>query len=147
MIKYAALFSSSLLLLAAMAPMALKAEESAGIRWILEVSIKDGKAEELESLIAKMAEAAEANEPGTLGYKWMISNDRTIGQVFEHYADSEAALVHLKSFNTNFAQSLLALVEPGRYTVYGNPSEALRSAIAGFKPIYMSEAGGFDRSR
>ena len=140
------LLSGSLVVLAAMVPMAVKADDG-GIRWILEVSIKDGKAGELESLIATMAQAAEANEPGTLGYEWVISEDRTIGQVFEHYASSEAALTHLDSFNKNFAAKLLMLVEPGRYTVYGRPSAALKAAIAGFGPAYMQKAGGFEREK
>jgi hypothetical protein len=92
-----------------------------------------------------MSGASEANEPETLIYQWTISDDQKTAQVHERYASSEAALRHLASFNTNFADRLMALVEPTGMTVYGSLSAALRQELAGIGPVYMQVIGGFAR--
>ena len=118
---------------------------SGEISWVFEARIREGEAENLEALIGEMSDAAEATEPGTLRYAWMISEDGARGQVHERYRDSEAALAHLASFNEHFAERLMALIEPERMLVYGNPSAALKQELAGASPIYMHRAGGFER--
>ena len=92
-----------------------------------------------------MADLAKANEPDRLRFEWSISADCKVAQVHERYVQSDAALTHLESFNQNFADRLMTLVEPQRMTVYGSPSEALRQAIAGADPVLMESAGGFAR--
>jgi quinol monooxygenase YgiN len=113
--------------------------------WVFEVAIKEGEAENLKALIGEMSDRAETSEPATLHYEWMISEDRTSGQVYERYKDSEAALTHLASFNENFAERLMAMADPARMVVYGNASLALKQELAGVDPVYMQRAGGFVR--
>lgn len=115
------------------------------ISWVFSVTIKDGKEEDLKVLIGEMAKQAEATEPGTLQYRWMISDDGTSGQVHERYRNSEMALTHLASFNENFAERLMRLVDPTGMVVYGNPSMALKKELAGVGPVFMQRAGGFTR--
>ncbi len=90
-----------------------------------------------------MSDASYASEPATLIYEWTISDDKKSAQVHERYADSDAALRHLKSFNDNYASRLLALVEPTGLTVYGKPSAALKEELAEANPVYMDVIGGF----
>jgi quinol monooxygenase YgiN len=113
--------------------------------WRIGVAITDGKLDELKDLIQEMSDASRANEPGTLIYQWTISDDSKSAEVHERYADSDAALGHLASFNENFADRLLALVEPTGMTVYGSPSAALRKQLEGADPVYMGVMGGFAR--
>jgi quinol monooxygenase YgiN len=113
--------------------------------WIFEVSVKEGQTSALKELVREMSEASFANEPETLIYQWTISEDGTTAQVHERYASSEAALRHLDSFNRNYADRLMDLVEPTGMTVYGDPSEALKDQLAGAGPEYMQVIGGFAR--
>ncbi len=118
---------------------------TSSVSWVFEVAVKAGETDNLRKLITEMAERAEANEPDTLTFEWTISADGATAQVHERYPHSHAALTHLESFNQNFADRLMALVEPQRMTVYGNPDEALRRELAGADPVFMESAGGFTR--
>jgi len=113
--------------------------------WTFGVAIKDGKLGALKDLIKEMADASQAKEPETLIYEWTVSDDKKAAEVHERYADSDAALRHLASFNANFADRLMALVEPTGMTVYGSPSAALKKELAGAKPVYRAVIGGFAR--
>jgi quinol monooxygenase YgiN len=113
--------------------------------WTFAVAIKNGKLDELKDLIQEMSDTSQANEPGTLIYQWTISDDKKAAEVHERYAASDAALRHLASFNQNFADRLMALVEPTGMTVYGSPSAALKKTLAGAAPVYMAVIGGFSR--
>ena len=118
---------------------------TSNVFWTFGVAIKDGKLDALKGLIEDMSDASRANEPGTLIYEWTISDDKKAAEVHERYANSDAALRHLASFNENFADRLMALVEPTGMTVYGNPSAALRKQLEGADPVYMEVMGGFAR--
>ena len=121
------------------------AMSSTEVSWVFEASIKDGQIENLEALIKEMSDQAEATEPGTLSYEWLISDDRTSGQTREYYKDSQSALVHLASFNQNFAERLMTMIEPKGMIVYGTPSSALKNELAGADPVYMQRVDGFAR--
>jgi quinol monooxygenase YgiN len=118
---------------------------ASNVFWTFGVAIKNGKLDALKVLIREMADASQAKEPGTLIYEWTISDDKKAAEVHERYADSDAALRHLASFNANFADRLMALVEPTGMTVYGSPSAALKKELEGAKPIYSAVLGGFAR--
>jgi len=118
---------------------------TSNIFWTFGVAIRDGKLDALKGLIREMAEASQANEPETLIYQWTISDDEKTAEVHERYSGSDAALRHLASFNNNFADRLMALVEPTGMTVYGSPSVALRKQLEGAGPVYRGVIGGFAR--
>jgi quinol monooxygenase YgiN len=118
---------------------------ASNVFWTFSVALKNGKLDELKDLIQAMSDASQANEPGTLIYEWAISDDKKAAEVHERYADSDAALSHLASFNKNFADRLMALVEPTGMTVYGSPSAALKKELEGADPVYMEVYGGFAR--
>jgi quinol monooxygenase YgiN len=115
------------------------------VSWVFRVSLREGRVEDLKDLVQEMSAANKAGEPETLAFEWTISEDQKTAEVRERYANSEAALRHLASFNQNFADRLMALVEPAGMTVYGNPSPALKKELAGSEPVYMHGIGGFAR--
>jgi quinol monooxygenase YgiN len=115
------------------------------VHWVYEVTLKNGQLQNLKILIAEMVAHTKANEPETLAYAWEVSADGSTGQVFERYANSEAALAHLATFNRDYAQRLGTMVDLARFTVYGHPSAALKNTIAGAKPIYFENVAGFER--
>jgi len=118
---------------------------ASNVFWTFGVAIKNGKLGALKDLIREMSDASQASEPGTLIYEWTISDDQKAAEVHERYADSDAALRHLASFNKNFADRLMALVEPTGMTIYGSPSVALKKELEGAKPVYREVLGGFAR--
>jgi quinol monooxygenase YgiN len=128
--------------------MHLAAEDYSGasnVFWTFGVAIKDGKLEALKDLIREMSDASQANEPETLIYEWTIGDDEKTAEVHERYANSDAALRHLLTFGENFADRLMALVEPTGMTVYGSPSAVLRKQLEGADPVYRGVIGGFAR--
>jgi quinol monooxygenase YgiN len=94
-----------------------------------------------------MTELVESTwaEPGTLTYEWSLGVHDPVAHVYERYADSITALAHLASFRETFAQAFLALVEPRRFIVYGNPSDELKQALEASKPVYMASFTRFAR--
>jgi quinol monooxygenase YgiN len=91
--------------------------------------------------LAAEALATVRDEPGTLQHDWFFSDDGVQCVVREHYASSDAFLAHLANAGPLFRR----LVELGgglKLEVYGQPSAALRDAVAAFQPrIYRYSQG------
>jgi len=115
------------------------------INWVLEVNIKDGELDNLKAVMADMVAATEVDEPGTTHYKWYISADEKVCHTHEHFVDSAATMAHLGNFGAKFAERFLGAVEPTRLMVYGNPSDEVRAALAGFGAVHMTQLSGFAR--
>lgn len=113
--------------------------------WIFELTIKEGQLKNLKDLMVEMVDATKANEPGTIAYEWMINEDNTICHIHERYADSEATLAHLSTFVEKYAGRLMETGDATRFEVYGNPSDAVKEALAGFGGVYLTPIGGFVR--
>jgi quinol monooxygenase YgiN len=118
---------------------------SGEVFWLLELNVNLGRENEFRSLMAEMVAAAETNEPRTLTYLWNLHADGTMCHIYERYADSEAALEHLRNFQEKFASRFLDVLAPTRFVVYGSPSDELKEALTGFLPFYMHQVGGFAR--
>ena len=92
--------------------------------------------EEFKQVAAQALDAARG-EAGTVQYDWFFSDDDTQCVVRETYADSDAVLSHLG----NVGPLLGRLVYLGgglELAVFGDPSAALRDAIAAFQPRIFS---------
>jgi quinol monooxygenase YgiN len=118
---------------------------SSQISWMLELNLNPGREQEFTALMKEMVASARDNEPGTLSYEWSLSADGTACHIFERYTDSAAVLVHGATFESKFAARFLEILRPTRCVVYGSPSQDVRTALAGFNPVYMQSVGGFDR--
>lgn len=116
---------------------------SAEVSWVLEMNVKPGQLDSWTTLMSEMVAATEANEPGTLAYQWFI--DGSACHLYERYVDSDAVMVHLGSFGEQFAERFMSAADPGLLFVYGNPSAAVRDALAGMQPRYFGDLGGFAR--
>jgi hypothetical protein len=103
-------------------------------------SISPDAADQFKQLAAE-ALATVRGEPGTLQHDWFFSDNGAQCVVRETYASSDALLAHLAG-----AGPLLGrLVELGgglELEVFGEPSAALRDAVAAFQPrIYRYRQG------
>lgn len=112
---------------------------------LLEFAIKDGQLDTFKSLIKEMIEATQSNEPGALNYEYFLDAGGKAGQVYERYTDSAATMTHLGTFGEKFAERFLAVLEPTRFFVYGNPNDEVRAGLEPFGPVYMEQVGGFAR--
>lgn len=63
--------------------------------------------------------------------------------IYERYADSAAAVVHLEEFAKRFASRFMGMVERKRFTVFGYPSAELKAVLDGFNATYMKAFGDF----
>ncbi|WP_321335580.1 antibiotic biosynthesis monooxygenase [Breoghania sp.] len=115
------------------------------VHWVLEVELKANADSDLRALMLEMVGATKADEPGALNYEWYFNEAGTVCHIYERYASSDAALIHLGNFGTKFASRFLGLVRPTRMTVYGPADEKLRSALAQMNATFMDEVGGFTR--
>src|SRR5262245_40821137 len=65
------------------------------IRLLVAVDIHDGKFAEFEGLVKQAVAVSEA-EPGTLGYHFVLSDDRKHCRLIEGYTDADAVATHFK---------------------------------------------------
>ena len=117
---------------------------SENVHWVLELAIKEGELDNFKAVMNDMVAGAQ-EEAGTLNYEWFVSDDGKTCHIYERYADSAATMVHLGNFGANFAERLLATVDPTRFVVYGDPSGDVRDALAGFGAVHMAQIAGFAR--
>jgi hypothetical protein len=82
---------------------------------------------------------------GTQGYEWFLSGDGKICHINERYADSEAAMVRLGNFGSEFADRFLACFKPTSLSVYDEPSAEARTVLDGFGATCLGWLGAFNR--
>ena len=117
---------------------------SNNVYWLLELNIKPGQMGNFKTLVDEMVSSIK-EESGTLNYEWALSSDQSTCHIYERYADSAAAMVHLGNFGAKFADQFMAVLEPTRLVVFGNPDDTVKGALEAFSPIYMSPVAGFAR--
>jgi quinol monooxygenase YgiN len=114
------------------------------VSWLVQCAVKDGQLESFKELMKEMV-AGESEEPGTLNYEWFISDDSSTVHIYEKYADSAAAVSHMKAFGEKWAGRFLGCVDIQRVTAYGNPDEAAQKAIGQMGAKTLATWGGFAR--
>ena len=114
------------------------------ISWNLQLTINEGKTDEFRALATEMAASVET-ETGTLQYEWFIGEDGHSCHINERYVNSEAAITHIASFGANYAERMMAIVTPTQFSVYGDPSAAVREALVGFGAVHLNYLTGFRR--
>lgn len=121
---------------------ALAQDRSDDVHWVLELTIKDGRGEELAPLANEMTVATET-ETGAVAYEWYRDGDTV--HLLERFDDSAGAMVHLGNFNTNFAERFFGLLDATGWTVYGPASDELHEAITPMGAVFFEKASGFAR--
>src|ERR1700730_4023269 len=106
------------------------------ISWQVELEVKPGQLASFRALTGEML-AVTRREPGVLSYQRFVSEDGTIVHIYERYADSAAAVVHLEEFAKRFADRFIAMVERKSFTVFGYPSAELKAVLDGFNAMYL----------
>ena len=91
------------------------------IRLLVEINIHEGKFADFEA-IAKQMVAVSEQEPGTLGYHFLLSADRTRCRLIEGYNDAAAITAHFNGPAVQqFVPQLMRVASPVRMEIYGDP--------------------------
>ena len=115
------------------------------IRIVIDFDIYDGKFAEFEA-IAKQMVAESEQEPGTLGYHFVLSADRKRCRLIEGYADQAAITAHFEApFVHQHIQDLIQVSLPSRMEVYGDPGPKVAAMANTFAVEIYTSWEGFDR--
>ena len=115
------------------------------VYWLITTNVKDGALDSLKKLNTEMVKNTKNNEPGTLTYDWSISADGKTCYFFEHYANSEAVMIHTKTFGEEFADRLLGMIEIESFEVFGNPDDKVKDSLSPLGAKFRQSIGGFSR--
>ena len=106
--------------------------DSRNIHFLLDLTISDGKSEELERIVKAMNDATAA-EPGALAYEWYLSKDGRHCRLFETYANAKAVQAHLNGIAVQqYVPKMLGVCTLDRFEVYGVPDPASAAALESF---------------
>ncbi len=117
---------------------------SAEVSWQVELELKPGQRDLFLALTEEMVEVTR-DEAGALIYERFISEDGESIWIYERYSDSAAAIAHLRMFAAKFGERFASMVTRERFTVFGSPSDELRSILDRFDATYLARFAGFAR--
>jgi quinol monooxygenase YgiN len=97
----------------------------------------------LRALTGEMVEFTRG-ERGVLSYQRFVSEDGQSVLAHERYADSAAAVAHLRTFEQKFAARFAGTVDRRRFTVFGTPTDELKRMLDRFGATYLRPLGDFE---
>jgi quinol monooxygenase YgiN len=106
------------------------------VSWLVELAVKQGQLDNFRRLTAEMVESSR-REAGVLSYQRFVSEDGKSVYAYERYADSTAALAHLRAFENTFSRRFLDMVDRRQFTVFGNLTDELRMVLDRFGAAYL----------
>jgi quinol monooxygenase YgiN len=112
------------------------------VYWVLTVTVD--QMDKFKALIRKLVAATE-KETGAVQYEYNISDDQKAVDIYERYADANAAMFHVQKTFARFSKEFFALARLTRWVIYGTPSNEFKQATADLHPIYMTPFDGFTR--
>lgn len=110
------------------------------VAWHVELTVKPGQLENFRALTVEMVEFTR-REDGVLSYQRFIEAGSDVVHAYERYADSAAALAHLKNFAARFSARFGTMVERRRFTVFGDASDDLRAFLAPLGAVFARSLG------
>lgn len=110
------------------------------ISWHGVLTIKQDQFDNFQALTREMVDFTRT-ESGILSYQRFVSEDGNFVHVYERYADSAAALAHLRNFATRFSERFSTMANRERFTVFGQPSNELREVLDSFGARYLRSFG------
>lgn len=112
------------------------------VYWLLKLKLAEDQDGTFDALMAEMV-AATLNEVGAKAYEWHRSGLDV--HIFERYASSDDAMIHMQNFGANFADRFLGLMTPHQLDVFGPVKDDLHSALAPVGAVFHQQVGGFSR--
>jgi quinol monooxygenase YgiN len=112
------------------------------ISWQVELSIAPERLDSFRALTNEMIQSTRL-EDGVLVYERFLSEDGGRVFIYERYANCDAALSHLRSFQKRFGKSFGRLVKRERFIVFGTPNDELKRTLSGFDATFARPMAGF----
>lgn len=112
------------------------------ISWLVELAVKPGQHNNFRTLTGEMVESTRG-EPGVLSYQRFVTEDGETVHAYERYADSTAALAHLRTFEKTFSRRFQSMVDRKRFSVLGMPTDELKAVLDRFGATYQRPFGDF----
>ena len=110
---------------------------------IYHLTMEPSKFPAFQALVSKIV-AATKEEPDTLTYEYVASEDRTAVHIVERYLTA-GLLPHVEQTFSPFAAEFLSLAKIDKLYVYGDTTQAIRAKLDGFGAIYLRPFEGFSR--
>ena len=101
------------------------------ISWHVELTVKSGELDNFRALTTQMVESTK-REPGALIYERFLSDDARTAYIYERYADCAAAETQLLAFAKMYGARYASMVDRRRFTVFGAPTDTLRTILNRF---------------
>ena len=115
------------------------------VRLLVDINIHEGKLAEFEAIARQMV-AVSQQEPGTLGYHFLLSADPTRCRLIEGYTDAAAIAAHFNGPAVQeFVPKMLQVSSDSRMEIYGDPGPQVSAMAAGFGAEIFTSWNGFDR--
>jgi quinol monooxygenase YgiN len=112
------------------------------IYWTITCDVKPGRFEELEHIVGQLVAATKA-EAGSIAYDYSANQSRTKVRVFEAYASSHDAVLHMTQTFARFADDFSACANVVEFVVYGEAEPALKSMLDEQNCVYFAPFDGY----
>lgn len=107
--------------------------EISRVRLLVDFNIHNGELEEFHRIAQQMLAVSE-QEPGTLGYHFVLSADRETCRLVEGYADAAAITAHFHDTAVQqFVPQMLRFASPTRMEIYGDPGPQVATMAVTFR--------------
>ena len=116
------------------------------VHYTLQFDVAEGKGPEFASLVDKANAIVQAEEPGTVVYRWQADPSGNSVQLHERFADEAAMGVHMAGpAATEVFPALMEISEVTRFDVHGDVGAESTEALTNFGATIFSSWKGFDR--
>lgn len=115
------------------------------VSWTITCSCKPESFDQITALASKMTEYFQSNEPDTTNFVFSVNSSHDEIHVYERYANSAQALLHMKAFGDLFGSDFMSLLTPVKVVAYGFPTDDLTAALSALSPVQMTSFQGFYR--
>ena len=126
---------------------------SGPIVFISHNAVKDGKLEGFREAFGEVAEALDAEKPGTVVYLAFADEEGSEVSVVHVFPDADAMGAHLQGVRERMAKAV-GFIETTGYEIYGAPSDPVLEAMRGFADsegvplqVQRDHLGGYLRAR
>jgi quinol monooxygenase YgiN len=116
------------------------------VTWHVVLAVQPEDVQAFGALTAEMVEATR-HEDGVLLYERYSRDGGRVIHVLERYANSEAAIAHLRAFIAQFGERFRTLVTREVFEVYGTPNDELKEILDRFGATYLAHFAGFGSHR
>ena len=108
----------------------------------VELTVADGKVEELKLQMPAIIDRVRKNEPDIIGYQWYLSEDGTKCYIIEWFKNPQAWLTHLSNVEPTLP-ALFAIAPITRFEAFGDIPNEIADIVKPLGAIIYKRFSGF----